>query len=132
MSKKKRKLSTEGGNSLGADNPFGSLDFGNLPDAPAAEKTEPMQPPTEQKTKNRGRVDVVRKRSSGGAGWVTVVQGFVGISNEEKNELKKQIQKRCGTGGSLKDGKIEIQGDKREEIKGVLEKAKFRVVFAGG
>ncbi len=63
---------------------------------------------------------------------MTVAKNFVGISSEEKNALKKQIQKRCGVGGSLKGGNIEIQGDKREEIRDVLEKAGFRVVFAGG
>ena len=63
---------------------------------------------------------------------MTVAKNFVGISQEEKNDLKKRIQKRCGVGGSLKDGRIEIQGDKRDDVKAVLEAAGFRVVFAGG
>lgn len=63
---------------------------------------------------------------------MTVVSGFLGISGEEKAALAKSIQKRCGVGGAVKDGAIEIQGDKREETRAVLEAAGFRVVFAGG
>ncbi len=41
-------------------------------------------------------------------------------------------QKTCGTGGSVVGEVIEIQGDKREEIKLVLEKNGFKVKFIGG
>jgi len=63
---------------------------------------------------------------------MTVAKNFVGISVEEKNALKKTIQKRCGVGGTLKNGAIEIQGDKRDQVREVLESAGFQVVFAGG
>jgi len=42
------------------------------------------------------------------------------------------MQKACGVGGTVKDGCIEIQGDKREEMKRILTEAGFRPVFAGG
>ena len=42
------------------------------------------------------------------------------------------MQKVCGTGGTVKDGQIEIQGDKREDIARILTEAGFRPVFAGG
>ena len=42
------------------------------------------------------------------------------------------MQKACGTGGTVKDGHIEIQGDKRAEVAKILEEAGFRPVFAGG
>jgi translation initiation factor 1 len=42
------------------------------------------------------------------------------------------MQKACGTGGTVKDGQIEIQGDKRTEIARILIEANFRPVFAGG
>ena len=131
MSKKSKKMGTDGGSDLGLENPFAKLDIGGLPQAEmkSAEPSPKVAPP---KTKNRGRVDVMRKRSAGGAGWVTIASGFVGISLEEKNDLKKQIQKRCGTGGAVKNGTIEIQGDKREEVKAALEKVRFRVVYVGG
>ena len=113
-------------------NPFGSLDASGLPDAPAASPTEQLPAGKPVKKKNRGRVDVIRQRSAGGGGWMTVAKNFKGISESEKKSLKQSIQKRCGVGGSLKAGCIEIQGDKREDVKLVLESAGFQVVFAGG
>jgi len=63
---------------------------------------------------------------------VTVVTGFVGIGLPEKQQLAKAMQKACGTGGTVKDGRIEIQGDKRTEVAQILVEAGFRPVFAGG
>lgn len=129
-----KKVSTSGGNSLG-QNPFGALGGlrGDLPTAPsaAAPSTVPGHKPTEAK-KNRGRVDIRRATAGRGGKTVTVVDGFVGIGLPEKESLAKTMQKTCGCGGTVKDGRIEIQGDKREEIARVLEAAGFRPVFAGG
>jgi len=50
----------------------------------------------------------------------------------EKEKLAREMQKACGTGGTVKDGQIEIQGDKREEVARILTKAGFSPVFAGG
>ncbi|MEE3214371.1 MAG: translation initiation factor, partial [Pseudomonadota bacterium] len=46
--------------------------------------------------------------------------------------LAKELKKRCGTGGALKDGIIEIQGDHRQVLKEALEKKGFKVKLAGG
>jgi translation initiation factor 1 len=61
-----------------------------------------------------------------------VIKGFVGIGLPEKERLARAMQKSCGTGGTVKDGQIEIQGDKREEVARILIEANFRPVFAGG
>jgi translation initiation factor 1 len=42
------------------------------------------------------------------------------------------MQRACGSGGTVKDGRIEIQGDKRDEVARILTEAGFRPVFAGG
>ncbi|HEY9174644.1 MAG TPA: translation initiation factor, partial [Verrucomicrobiae bacterium] len=63
---------------------------------------------------------------------VTVVKNFVGIGLPEKEQLAKTMQRACGTGGTVKDGHIEIQGDKRTEVARILKEAGFRPVFAGG
>jgi len=42
------------------------------------------------------------------------------------------MQKACGSGGTVKDGRIEIQGDKRDEVARILAQANFTPVFAGG
>jgi translation initiation factor 1 len=82
--------------------------------------------------KNRGRVDIIRQTARRGGKTVTVITGFVGISQAEKESLAKQIQKTCGVGGTVKEGRIEIQGDQRESIAHILIDAGFRPVFAGG
>jgi len=82
--------------------------------------------------KNRGRVDIIRQTASSGGKTVTVLTGFVGISLPEKERLARSIQQACGTGGTVKEGRIEIQGDQREAAARILTVAGFRPVFAGG
>jgi translation initiation factor 1 len=96
------------------------------------------QPPvskTSQRGKpstNRGRVDIMRQTGGRGGKTVTVAANFVGIGLPEKERLAREMQKRCGCGGTVKDGRIEIQGDKREEVARILTEAGFRPVFTGG
>ena len=61
-----------------------------------------------------------------------MVKDFKGVGLPEKKELAKKMQKACGVGGTVKDGCIEIQGDKREEVKRIPEEAGLNPVFAGG
>ena len=82
--------------------------------------------------KSRGRVDITRETAGRGGKTVTVVSGFVGIGLPEKEALAKKMQRACGAGGTVKDGRIEIQGDKREQVAKILAAAGFRPVFAGG
>jgi translation initiation factor 1 len=106
-------------------NPFANLSGGSPPGQPLAAGEEPSK-------KNRGRVDIIRNTAGRGGKTVTVVANFIGIGLPEKEKLAKEMQKTCGTGGTVKDGRIEIQGDKREEVARILAKAGFRPVFAGG
>jgi translation initiation factor 1 len=130
MSKKKR-IETGGGEPL-TQNPFGGLENLDLPAGPA----EPIQPATESKrskpNKNRGRVDIVRQKAHRGGKTVTVITNFKGIGLPEKEALAKKMQKTCGSGGTVKDGNIEIQGEQREKVADILKEAGFRPVFAGG
>src|SRR5436853_5457938 len=81
---------------------------------------------------NRGRVDIIRVKAGRGGKTVTVVQNFVGIGLPEKEKLAKEMQKTCGVGGTVKEGRIEIQGDKRAEVARILTQAGFTPVSAGG
>jgi len=82
--------------------------------------------------KSRGRVDIIRQTAHRGGKTVTVVTGFTGIGQPEKEDLAKRMQKACGAGGTVKEGRIEIQGDRREIVAKILAEAGFRPVFAGG
>jgi len=104
--------------------------------APAAGKLgAPAAPPSGRKAqalRNRGRVEIRRETAGRGGKTVTVVSGFVGIGLPEKEQLAKAMQRACGSGGTVKDGHIEIQGDRREVVARILTEAGFRPVFAGG
>jgi translation initiation factor 1 len=130
----KKRIPTDGGPSFG-HNPFDKLSGEGLP--PGHPQTEPVtgQPPRAEADvprKNRGRVDILRQTAHRGGKTVTVVTGFVGIGLPEKEKLAKEMQRACGTGGTVKEGRIEIQGDKRTEAARILTEAGFRPVFAGG
>ena len=125
-----KHIPTNGGPRFG-HNPFGSLSSEGLPPAPENLPVE-IVPPEKPAKKNRGRVDILRVKAGRGGKTVTVVKGFVGIGLPEKEQLAKLMQRTCGTGGTVKDGQIEIQGDKREEVARILTAANFRPVFAGG
>ena len=74
----------------------------------------------------------LRKESKGRNGkTVTSISGF----QEETDDLKqiaKSLKSLCGSGGSIKDGVIIIQGDHREAIQDALQKQGYKVKLAGG
>jgi len=131
MSNAGKRIPTDGGASL-SHNPFGALSSAGLPPAPANLPDAAAPGVTKPPRKNRGRVDIIRQKAGRGGKTVTVVTGFVGIGLPEKEQLAKAMQRACGVGGTVKDGHIEIQGDKREEVARILTEANFRPVFAGG
>lgn len=136
MTPMSRKKGSEGTSQ--SPDPFGALDgLGNLPAGPgdslnSTPAISGKSSPHRQKNTNRGRVDIVRETAHRGGKGVTVARNFIGIALAEKQELAKKMQKACGVGGTVKDGCIEIQGDKREEMKRILTEAGFKPVFAGG
>ena len=112
--------------------PFDSLSSEGLPaESPLSLPGPDPRTEAEPVRKSRGRVDIVRQKAGRGGKTVTVVKNFVGIGLPEKEQLAKKM-KACGTGGTVKNGQIEIQGDKRAEVAEVLREAGFRPVFAGG
>ncbi len=66
-------------------------------------------PPAQQNL----RVKLETKHRAGKT--VTLVDGFVG-TEEDAEKLGKQLKNQCGSGGSVKDGEIIVQGDHREKV----------------
>ena len=127
-----KRIPSDASQSFG-QNPFGFLSTEGLPEAPRTSPVDSPQPAGgKPKRKSRGRVDILRQNAGRGGKTVTVVKGFVGIGQAEKEHLAQKMQKACGTGGTVKNGQIEIQGDKRAEVARILSEANFRPVFAGG
>ena len=57
---------------------------------------------------------------------VTLIQGFAG-TEEDLKELAKLLKNKCGTGGSVKDGEIIIQGEVKEKVTTILRDNKYKV-----
>jgi len=74
----------------------------------------------------------LHRESSGRAGKaVTLVKKLI-LSEDDLKALAKKLKQECGTGGTVKEGVIEIQGEHREKIADVLQKLGYKVKIAGG
>ena len=92
------------------------------------EETQPRLaslPPKEQ------TVYLHRDSKSRGGSPVTLVKNLV-LSDEDLKQLAKQLKQICGSGGTVKDGVIEIQGEQRQRIAEALQKMGYKVKIAGG
>ncbi len=74
----------------------------------------------------------VRRESKGRGGkTVTVVSG-IPLDDAALKELAGELKRRCGSGGTVKDGEIEIQGDHSDLLVAELPRRGFRVKRSGG
>jgi len=62
---------------------------------------------------------------------VTLIEGLP-LAADELKTLAKQLKKSCSSGGTVKDGIIEIQGDYREQVLASLIKLGYQAKLAGG
>jgi translation initiation factor 1 len=78
-----------------------------------------------------GIVRVQRETKGRGGKTVTLVTG-VPLDEAGVKNLAGELKKRCGSGGTLKEGVIEIQGDHRDLLVSELERRGYKVKRAGG
>jgi translation initiation factor 1 len=100
---------------------------------------KPVSKCTCKKKKSRSQTNIkidgiirVQREVKGRKGkTVTTVSGFQ-INIDELKSLATQLKRHCGTGGSLKDGVIIIQGDHRDTLIAELKNRGFKAKIAGG
>ena len=78
-----------------------------------------------------GIIRIRREVKGRGGKTVTVASGFQ-LDEDRLKPLAAELKRRCGTGGSAKDGEILIQGDHRETVLGELKMKGFTAKLAGG
>ena len=102
-----------------------SSDQGDLRNKPPRTSRIKSLPPREQ--------TVYLHRDSKGRGGkaVTLVKKLV-LSDDDMKGLATKLKQICGSGGTVKDGIIEIQGENREKIAEALRKMGYQVKIAGG
>ncbi|WP_339897872.1 stress response translation initiation inhibitor YciH [uncultured Gilvimarinus sp.] len=89
------------------------------------------EPQTPEAPSGDGIVRIQRSSKGRGGKTVSVITG-VPLAGAELKALAKKLKQVCGTGGAIKDGNIEIQGDHREPLKASLEKLGYEVKLSGG
>ena len=78
-----------------------------------------------------GVIRIRREVKGRGGKTVTVASGFR-LDDDRLEQLAAELKRRCGTGGSVKDGEILIQGDHRETVRAELKQKGFVAKLAGG
>jgi translation initiation factor 1 len=74
----------------------------------------------------------LRRETKGRNGkGVTLIEGL-GLDEENLNRFAKTLKNKCGSGGTVKEGIIEIQGDHRQFLYNFLQESGYKVKLAGG
>ncbi|MDV7021146.1 stress response translation initiation inhibitor YciH [Atlantibacter subterranea] len=90
---------------------------------------EPKAQP--ERPKGDGIVRIQRQTNGRKGKGVCLITG-IDEDDATLNKIAAELKKKCGCGGAVKDGIIEIQGDKRDLIKTLLEAKGMKVKLAGG
>lgn len=82
-------------------------------------------------TPNQQNIRIQATRAGRKGKTVTLISGF---KNKQENliSLLKQLKAQCGTGGTLKENEIEIQGDHKQKILEILLKLGYKAKISGG
>jgi translation initiation factor 1 len=92
---------------------------------------EPESEPIPDLPPQQHNLKIQASRKGKGGKTVTVISGFQ-VSPATLQNLTKQIKNQCGTGGTVKDGQIEIQGDRRPQILEILTAIGYKAKISGG
>ncbi len=107
-----------------SDKRFVYQEFGN-------DNSAAFERPTQELPPQQQNVRVQATRSGRKGKTVTVITGFQ-AKPETLADLVKQLKAQCGTGGTVKDNEIEIQGDHKQKILEILIKLGYKAKISGG
>jgi len=107
-----------------SDKRFVYQEFGN-------DNSGALERPTQELPPQQQNVRVQATRSGRKGKTVTVITGFQ-AKPETLADLVKQLKAQCGTGGTVKDNEIEIQGDHKQKIVEILIKLGYKAKISGG
>ena len=100
-------------------------EFGNVDNSAALQRGVAEVPPNQQNLK------IEASRKGRGGKTVTIISGF-----QEKPEtlatLAKQLKAQCGTGGTVKENDIEIQGEHKQKLLEIITKLGYKAKISGG
>ena len=112
-----------------------SIEFGQV--CPKCQKPvsecicKKKKPEAKLETKQDGVIRIRREVKGRKGKTVTVIYGFQ-FDQSNLKTLAKQLKQQCGTGGSVKDDMIIIQGDHREKLMKLLKAQGHKVKLSGG
>ena len=109
-----------------------STDHGRL--CPACGKSQSSCNCAQQKKNiitGDGMVRIKRETKGRKGKGVTIISGLP-LNEGDLKKLAKELKQRCGTGGAVKNGDVEIQGDQRDVIKALLETKGYQAKLSGG
>ena len=90
------------------------------------------EPPAAKEPTKKPLTAKVGRETAGRRGKAVTTVFDLPLDETGLRELAATLKQRCGTGGTVKDGRIEIQGDQRERIVAELEKLGYKVKRVGG
>lgn len=100
-------------------------EFGTPDNSSALQRAVPDLPPEKQDI----RIQATRSGRKGKT--VTVVTGFQ-HNSETLAKLLKKLKSQCGSGGTIKDDTLEIQGDHKQKLLETLTKLGYKAKISGG
>lgn len=100
-------------------------------DTAGAKRPAREAPPVQSLPPQQQTARIQREKKGRGGKTVTVISGLQ-LAPADLTALAKQLKTACGTGGTVKDGNIEIQGDQRDRVAAELKRLGYKVKFVGG
>lgn len=95
------------------------------PAEPVQKKRVKSSAPTGSLTPDKQNIHMNIENRSGGK-VVTIIGGLI-LAQKEREALAQKLKIACGTGGTIHEGKIELQGDKREQVRAWFIKNGWRL-----